>query len=113
VKKYPEDDELLEDTVIENEQAVEMSTIYSNILSGTMDAYASVISNNQNAIMKTLALATIVLAVPTMVFSAFGMNLNLKGYPFEEPIWGFYAVVGISFGISLLIVAYFVRKKWF
>ncbi|MCL2315619.1 MAG: magnesium transporter CorA family protein [Actinomycetia bacterium] len=113
IKKYPEDDDLLDDTVIENEQAVEMSTIYSNILSGTMDAYASVISNNQNAIMKTLALATIVLAVPTMIFSAYGMNLNTKGYPFEAPLWGFYAVVGISFGISFLIVVYFFRKKWF
>ena len=112
-KKYPEDDDLLEDTIIENEQASEMAGIYSGILSGTMDAYASVIANNQNAIMKTLALATITLSIPTMIFSAFGMNLNLDGYPFYVPIWGFYAVVGISMGIAALVLGYFFRKKWF
>ena len=113
VKKYPDDDELLQDTIIENEQAIEMSSIYSNILSGTMDAYASVIANNQNAIMKTLALVTIVLSIPTMIFSAYGMNLNLEGMPLSGSFWGFTIIVGISFAISILIVLYFIRKRWF
>ena len=112
-KRYPEDDDLLEDTIIENEQASEMAGIYSGILSGTMDAYASVIANNQNAIMKTLALATITLSIPTMIFSAYGMNLNTKGFPFEAPLWGFWAVVGISVGLAALVVVYFFRKRWF
>jgi len=113
VKKYPEDDELLQDTIIENEQAMEMSSIYSNILSGTMDAYASVIANNQNAIMKTLALVTIVLSIPTMIFSAYGMNTNLDGMPLAMSQWGFAVVVGVSFVIAILVVGFFIRKKWF
>ena len=113
VKKYPEDDDLLEDTIIENEQAMEMSNIYSGILSGTMDAYASVIANNQNAIMKTLALITIVLSIPTMIFSAYGMNLNLEGMPLSDNFWGFTIVCGISFALALTVVFIFIRKKWF
>ena len=114
VKKYPEDDDLLQDTIIENEQAMEMSGIYTGILSGTMDAYAAVIANNQNAIMKTLALITIVLSIPTMIFSAYGMNFSsLDGVPLSGPVWGFGAVIGISFAISLIVTVIFVRKKWF
>jgi len=113
IKKYPDDDDLLQDTMIENEQAMEMAGLYSGILSGTMDAYASVIANNQNAIMKTLALITIVLSIPTMIFSAFGMNLNLDGFPLEAPIWGFWGIVGISFIIAIIVVVFFIRKRWF
>ena len=66
IKQYPEDEELLDDVIIENKQAIEMADIYSNILSGTMDAYASVISNNLNIVMKVLAIITIVMSIPTM-----------------------------------------------
>jgi len=113
LKKYPEDDDLLEDTIVENEQALEMSGIYSGILSGMMDAYASVISNNQNVIMKTLAIATIVLSIPTMIFSAYGMNLNLDGYPLQGPIWGFWGIVGAAFVLAGLAIVFMARKKWF
>ncbi|MDR0285728.1 MAG: magnesium transporter CorA family protein [Propionibacteriaceae bacterium] len=111
VKKYPEDDDLLQDTIIENEQAMEMSSIYSGILSGTMDAYASIIANNQNAIMKTLALVTIVLSIPTMIFSAYGMNL--EGIPAAHSIWSFAVVVGAAFIIAFVALGFFIRKKWF
>jgi len=113
VKKYPEDDELLQDTIIENEQAMETASIYSGILSGTMDAYASIIANNQNTIMKTLALITIVMSIPIMIFSAYGMNLNPGGMPLSDPVWGFGALIGISFFISAIVVVFFIRKKWF
>ena len=113
LKKYPEDEDLLEDTIIENEQALEMSGIYSGILSGMMDAYASVISNNQNVIMKTLAIATIVLSIPTMIFSALGMNLNLDGFPLHTPIWGFWGLIGISFALAGISIIFMARKKWF
>ena len=113
IKKYPEDDDLLEDTIIENEQAMEMANIYSGILSGTMDAYASVIANNQNAIMKTLALITIVLSIPTMIFSAYGMNVVLDGMPMALSVWGFAVVVGVSFVIALIVMFIFIRKRWF
>ena len=70
IKKYPEDTDLLEDVIIENKQAIEMANIYSGILSGTMDAFASVISNNLNIVMKFLATITIVMSIPTMVSSS-------------------------------------------
>lgn len=76
IKLYDEDQDLLEDVLIEVKQAIEMSNIYSNILSGTMDAFASVISNNLNIVMKVLTIITIVMAVPTMVFSFYGMNVQ-------------------------------------
>ena len=113
VKKYPEDDDLLQDTIIENEQAMEMAGIYSGILSGTMDAYASIIANNQNSIMKTLALITIVLSIPIMIFSAYGMNVNLDGMPLANSIWGFAALIGISFFVAIVVMFIFIRKKWF
>jgi magnesium transporter len=113
VKKYPDDDELLEDTIVENQQAIEMAQIYGGILSGTMDAFASVIANNQNDIMKTLALVTIILSVPTMVFSAYGMNVAAAGMPFSGSVWGFVIIIGFSFSLSLAILLFFLRKRWF
>lgn len=84
IKNYPEDAELLEDVIVENKQAIEMAKIYSDILSGTMDAFASVISNNLNIVMKFLASITIVMAIPTMIASFFGMNVMvpLSSNPF-------------------------------
>ena len=76
VKLYEEDEEILEDAITENRQAIEMAQIYSNILNGTMDAYASIISNNLNGVMKFLTSITIILAVPTMISSFWGMNVN-------------------------------------
>ena len=73
---YEEDQELLEDVMIEIKQALEMCNIYLSILSGTMDAFASVISNNLNIVMKVLTSLTIVMAIPTMVFSFYGMNIG-------------------------------------
>ena len=75
VRDFPEDTDLLEDVIIENKQAMEMSSIYRDILSGTMDAFASVISNNLNIVMKLLAAVTIILTVPTIVSSLWGMNV--------------------------------------
>ena len=76
IKQYPEDTELLEDVIIENKQAIEMTNIYSGILSGTTEAFASIISNNLNIVMKFLATVTIVMSIPTMIFSAYLPNLR-------------------------------------
>ena len=92
IKYYPEDTELLEDVIIENKQAIEMANIYSNILSGTMDAFASIISNNLNIVMKFLTSVTIVMAIPTMVSSFFGMNVSM---PFNASN-SFWSIVAIS-----------------
>lgn len=113
IKHYPEDTELLEDVITENKQAIEMANIYSGILSGTMDAFASVISNNLNIVMKFLATVTIVMSIPTMIFSAYGMNVNTSGMPFAGSPWGFLIVILISLGLSLFVALIFSKKNLF
>ena len=113
IKKYPEDEELLEDVIIENKQAIEMANIYSGILSGTRDAFASIISNNQNTMMKFLASVTIVMSIPTIVASFYGMNVNLSGMPFVGSPYGFGGVVLFSFVVSLIVVWILFRANMF
>ena len=107
LEKSEEETDLLEDVIIENKQAIEMCTIYRDILSGTMDAFASVISNNLNIVMKLLASLTIVLSIPTMIASFWGMNVS--DLPFSSGP-GFWPVVGIA-GIATLISALILWKK--
>lgn len=113
IKKYQEDEELLEDVIVENKQAIEMANIYSGVLSGTMDAFASVISNNLNIVMKTLAIVTIVLSIPTMIFSAYGMNVATAGMPLADSPWGFLVIVMIALILSLIVALIFVKTKMF
>lgn len=113
IKKYPEDTDLLEDVIIENKQAIEMANIYSGILSGTMDAFASVISNNLNIVMKFLATITIVMSIPTMVASFYGMNVNPAGMPFAGHSYGFFIVLGFAVLLSLLVAFIFSKKDLF
>jgi len=100
VKKYPEDAEILEDAIVENRQAMEMAEIYRGVLSSTTDAIAAVISNNQNAVMKTLAVITIVMAIPTIVFSAYGMNVTAASMPLAAHPYAFPLLLGISLALS-------------
>lgn len=88
LKLYEEDQDLLDDVMIEVKQAIEMTSIYSNILGGTMDTFASIISNNLNIIMKRMETITIILTMPTIVFSFYGMNLNeaANGLPIAN-VW--------------------------
>ena len=113
VKKYPEDSDLLDDVIVENKQAIEMANIYSGILSGMMDAFASVISNNLNIVMKLLAIITIVMAIPTMIFSAYGMNVNTVGMPFSGSPYGFLIIVSMSVVLSLVVAIVFIKLKVF
>ena len=113
IKKYPEDEDLIEDVIVENKQAIEMANIYSGILNGTMDTFASVISNNQNSVMKFLTTITIVLSIPTMIASFYGMNVKSGGMPFANSEWGFAIVIGMSLIISLIIVLIFRKKDLF
>ncbi len=108
IKKYSEDEDLLEDVIIENKQAIEMANIYTGILSGTMDAFASIISNNLNIVMKLLTSITILMAIPNMFSSFFGMNvLNI---PFAASPYGFWIVMGISVATAV-VVGYVLLKK--
>jgi magnesium transporter len=104
IKLYDEDQDLLEDVLIEVKQAIEMSNIYSSILSGTMDAFASVISNNLNIVMKVLTSITILMAIPTMVASFYGMNV--EGIP--VPVFWFPIAVSI---LATVVVAIILIKK--
>lgn len=110
IKQYPEDTELLEDVIIENKQAIEMANIYSNILSGTMDAFASVISNNLNIVMKTLTSITIVLSIPTMISSFFGMNVPL---PLANNSMGYIYILVASVIAIIVMTLLMIRKKLF
>lgn len=113
IKKYPEDTDLLEDAITENKQAIEMAHIYKGIINGMMDAFSSVISNNLNNVMKFLATITIVMAIPTMVFSAYGMNLNLNGMPFSKEPQGFLIIILISLLLSLIVALICSKKDLF
>ena len=109
IKNYPEDAELLEDVIIENKQAIEMANIYSSILTGTMDAFASVISNNLNIVMKFLTSITIIMAIPTLVSSFFGMNVDLP----VGGAFGFWIILGIALATSLITGYVLYKKKMF
>ena len=105
IKLYEEDEDLLEDVMIEIHQAIEMCNIYSNILSGTMDAFASVISNNLNIVMKVLTVITIVMAIPNIIFGFYGMNVN--GLPGVQ-WWWFPTLVAI---VAMAIATWIFKKK--
>jgi magnesium transporter len=104
------DSDLIEDVDIELRQALETTNIYSDILSGMMDAYASVISNNLNVIMKQLTSISIILMIPTLIASFYGMNVQNS---LEESRYGFWIVALISFSISAFGVMLFKKKNWF
>lgn len=113
LKKYIEDEDLLEDTLIETQQAIEMANIYENVLNAMTETTASIIGNNQNTIMKTLALVTMTLDIPTVIFSAYGMNFQNNWMPLNGLAHGFIYVVLLAFLMSSFVVFYFIRKKWF
>lgn len=108
IKLYEEDQDLLDDVLIEVQQAIEMSTIYTSILTRTMDTFGSVISNNLNSVMRTLTIITVVLAIPTIVFSFYGMNVD------ELPLvssWIFPTALSVVAGVLVAILL--VRSKFF
>ena len=113
LKKYIEDEDLLEDTLIETQQAIEMAGIYENVLNAMTETTASIINNNQNTIMKTLALMTMALDIPTVIFSAYGMNFQNNWLPLNGLQHAFWYIVFIAAAMSLSVVFYFFRKKWF
>ena len=113
IKKYPEDTDLLEDVITENKQAIEMAHIYTGIINGMMDAFSSVISNNVNGVMKFLATVTIVMSIPTMIFSAYGMNTNLDGMPFSKSPEGFLIIILLSLVFSLIVALICSKKDLF
>lgn len=109
--QYEEDQDLLEDVITENQQAIQMVNTSTEILSSMMDAFASIISNNLNVVMKALAALTIIINIPTIVSSFFGMNVEIPGN--EAHPLSFLMVVGIALGITLIAAIIFARRDWF
>jgi len=109
---FEEDElDLLDDIIIDNMQALETTEIYTNILMGTMTAFAAIISNNLNSVMKFLAALTIVLMIPAVITSFYGMNV--PNLPFANSPGGFFIILGICVFSSLCGILFFIRKKWF
>lgn len=102
--------EILGDLIVDMSQALEMANIYTNILSSTLDAFASIIANNQNFVLKRLAGITIILQFPVLVASIYGMNVPI---PYQHKPHAFYIPILLALGISLIMAWFFVRKKWF
>ena len=107
---YEEDQDLLEDVLTENQQAIQMTNIATEILSSMMDAFASIISNNLNVVIKALAALTIVVSLPGTVAAFFGMNVALPG---EGHPLAFLTVFGISLALTAIATYIFYKRDWF
>jgi len=107
---YEDDQDLLEDVLTENQQAIQMTSISTEILSGMMDAFASIISNNLNAVMKALAALTIILNLPSIVAAFYGMNVPLPG---EDHPFAFMSVIGIAVALTAIATFIFYKRDWF
>lgn len=105
-----EEKEIMSDLIVDNSQALEMANIYTNILSSTLDAFASIIANNQNEVLKRLSVITITLSFPVLVASIYGMNVPI---PYANSPYAFYVPVFLSMAISLAIGWFFLKKKLF
>ncbi len=110
IKVYEEDEDLLEDVIIENKQAREMGDMYSTILSRTTDAFSSIMSNNLNLVMRFLAAMTIILAIPTVISSFFGMNVAL---PFSDDPLGYIYILLMSICLAVCGVVFLRRHNMF
>ncbi len=109
IKQYPEDKELLEDVIIENKQAIEMTQIYRDIINGTRELLSTVINNRLNNVMKLLASITIVMAIPTIISGLYGMNVSTEGMPLAGSPWGFAIICG--FTLVVCVTALFILRK--
>jgi magnesium transporter len=109
LRLYDQDQELLEDVIIENKQAIEMAEIYTPIVSGLMDTFASVISNNVNNVMKILTSLTIILTFPIMIASVYGMNIPI---PFQHSPYAFAVIMIVSIVLSSITTFVFWKKRY-
>lgn len=109
LEQYPEDKELLGDVIVENKQAIEMTSIYRDIINGTRELMSSVIDNRLNNVMKYLTSITLVMAVPTVISGLYGMNVESRGMPFANSNLGF-AIVCIFTLVVCIITMVILRK---
>jgi len=109
IREYEFSQDLLDEAMIENKQAIEMAKIYSDIQSGMMDAFASVISNNLNIVMKQLTIITIILMIPTLIASFYGMNVPNR---LENNKYAFWFILGGAAVVATIASLLIRRKKW-
>lgn len=110
IKQYPEDKELLDDVIIENRQAIEMTNIYRDIIHGTRDLVSTVINNRLNEVMKFLASITLVMAIPTIISGLYGMNVSGKWMPLSETPYGFF-IICVMIGLICIIALLILRRR--
>ncbi len=111
IRKFPEDQELLDDVIVENLQAIEMTQIYRDILKGTRELMSTVIDNRLNNIMKYLASITIIMAIPTIISGLFGMNVASKWMPFADTPFGFAIICGITLLVCVVVGLILKKRK--
>lgn len=111
LEQYQEDKELLDDVIVENQQAIEMTTIYRDIINGTRELMSSVIDNRLNNVMKYLTSITLVMAVPTVISGLYGMNVDERGMPFAHSVYGFGIVCLLTFLVCVVTMFVLRRKK--
>lgn len=111
IKKYDEDNDLLEDVIVENRQAIEMAKINTEILNNLSNSFTGIISNNLNVAMKILAIITAVMAFPTMLFSAYGMNV--ADIPLATLPGSFWIVLAVGIAAGLVAMVVILRIKIF
>ena len=109
IKLYEQDQDMLEDIVIDNKQTIEMTKIFSKIISNIREAYSSILNNNLNKIMKFLAAMTVILTIPTIIGSVYGMNVDL---PFQQTNFIFTFLLASSLFIAAFVVLLFYKKDW-
>ena len=106
---------LLDDVITENKQAIEMANIYSGVLANMTDAFASIVSNNLNNVMRIFTIISITLSIPTLIFSMYGMNFQegMLGMPLTDKPWGFAVIIGISLVLSAIVTWFLTRSRMF
>ena len=111
LKQFPEDREILEDVIVENKQAIEMTAIYRDIINGTRELLSTIIDNRLNNVMKYLTSITLVMAIPTVISGIYGMNVSGKWMPLSETPYGFYIVCGIMVLICVIVLLILRKRK--
>jgi len=111
LKQYPEDQELLGDVIVENKQAIEMTSIYRDIIKGTRDLLSSLIDNRLNNVMKYLTSITLVMAIPTVISGLYGMNVDEKWVPFADTPFGFGIICIVTLLICIITMLLLHKKK--
>lgn len=113
LEQYPEDKELLDDVIVENRQAIEMTSIYRDIINGTRELLSSIVDNRLNNVMKYLTVITVVMAIPTVISGLYGMNVNIAGMPLADSPFGFFSICCVTLLICVVVIFLLRKKKVF